>query len=457
MPHSRALLSAFAAGFLLIGCGGGSEQTEGEEAGQAVLTTAPNDASVDDVLAIPTSTADVLATRFVKLALGAGVHDGAFVDAYHGPQEWADEAAAEKRALDLLITDAETLLSEVEAAYADEPSARLNMLVKLVRAAHARLRMVSGVEFEFDRETELLYDVVAPEYDVNEFYAAIARIDELLPGTGPLHERVVAFRESVAVPKDKLKAVFDKAIDACREETIKRISLPDEERFELEFVSDKPWNGYNWFLGNYESLIQINTDLPIIVDRAIDLGCHEGYPGHHTWNVLLERDILREKGWIEYSIYPLFSPLSIVAEGSANYGIELAFPAEEKMQFERDVLFPVAGLDPENAQKLYELNLLRAKLSHARNHVARAYLDGKIDREEAVRMSMEFSLLSKERAEKSIDFIEAYRGYVVNYNIGLDLVTAYIDRRVAAGDDRWDVFTELLKNPVPASDIAADQ
>ena len=37
----------------------------------------------------------------------------------------------------------------------------------------------------------------------------------------------------------------------------------------------------------------MNTDLPIYIDRAIDLACHEGYPGHHVYNVLLEKNLVR--------------------------------------------------------------------------------------------------------------------------------------------------------------------
>ena len=111
-------------------------------------------------------------------------------------------------------------------------------------------------------------------------------------------------------------------------------------------MTDKPWSGYNWYQGGYRSVIQVNVSLPIWIDRALDLACHEGYPGHHLYNALLERELVRGRGWPEFQVYPLFSPQSLIAEGTANYGIELAFPAAERLAFERDVLFPLAGLDP---------------------------------------------------------------------------------------------------------------
>jgi hypothetical protein len=107
--------------------------------------------------------------------------------------------------------------------------------------------------------------------------------------------------------------------------------LPQTEKFDLAFVTGKSWSGYNYYQGNYHSRIEVNTDLPIRISRAVDLGCHEGYPGHHVLNSLLEKNLSRGRGWVEFSVYPLYSPQSLLAEGSANYGIELAFPGREKL------------------------------------------------------------------------------------------------------------------------------
>jgi len=101
--------------------------------------------------------------------------------------------------------------------------------------------------------------------------------------------------------------------------------------------------------------------LPSYIDSAVDLGCHEGYPGHHTYNALLEQNLVRNKGWTEFSLYPLFSPQSLLAEGSANYGIELAFPGDERIEFEREHLFPLAGLDASDAARGFKSSGIIAK------------------------------------------------------------------------------------------------
>lgn len=457
MKRAAALAAIIAAGAALAACGGeSSEQISRDDIQKAADNLASFGDQRYEAAQEEAASLNAIGEGFVKLALALGQHDPAFVDAYQGPEEWATDAKDAQRPLDALEQDAQGLLISVRRANGDEATVRGAMLEKLIRAALTRIQMAQGKTFAFDEETRLLYDAVAPQYDPAAFDAALAEVDALLPGEGALSDRVEAFRNALAIPGDKLQAVFDAAIAECRQRTLAHYELPESERFRLEFVTDKAWSGYNWYQGGYESLIQVNTDFPIIIDRAVDLGCHEGYPGHHTWNVFLERDVLGTAGWIEYAVSPLFSPLAVTAEGSGNYGIELAFPGAEKIAFERDVLFPLAGLDPAKAETLEKLNDLRRKLSHADNYVAREYLDGRITRDEAIDLLQKYKLDSRERSEQRVRFIETYRGYVLNYNVGRDLVAAYVERQAALnGGDRWAAFSTLLTTPMAASDIAA--
>ena len=242
--------------------------------------------------------------------------------------------------------------------------------------------------------------------------------------------------------------MFDRAIEECRSRTLKHVELPSTETFKVEYVTGKSWSGYNWYQGNYHSLIQVNTDLPIYIDRAVDLACHEGYPGHHVYNVLLEKHLVRDRGWMEFTAYPLFSPQSLIAEGTANYGIEVAFPGEERTAFERDVLFPLAGLQPARAAAYYRVQALVDKLAYAGNEAARAYLNGRMDRAQAASWLVEYAMMSPPRAEQRTRFIDQYRSYVINYNLGKDLVKDYIESRAGGvADRRWSEFVRLLASP----------
>lgn len=436
------ILAAALAMLLAASCGGEPKSKSTETA------AAPESETIAEA---PAPSVDELAERFVRLGLGVGLHDQNYVDAYHGPDEWLEAAKASNPSISDLKTEAVAIIEGLSAPADSDP--RAAALRRQTVAALARLRMAEGEKLPFDQETRELYDAKAPRYSTAEFDATLAEIEKLIPGDGALSERVDAFRNSLAIPADKLRPVFDAAIAECRRRTLEHFDLPRTERFSLRFVTDKPWSGYNWYKGDFESVIEVNTDHPIIIDRAVDLGCHEGYPGHHFWNILVERDFLKGRNWVEYSIYPLFSPQSLIGEGSANYGIELAFPGDEKVAFERDTLYPLAGLDPAKAATLEALNKAQRKLQHARNHVAREYLDGRIGREEAIAMIVKYNLVSEARAEQTVSFIETYRGYVINYNLGRDLVAAHIDRRARDGVDRWQAFGDLLTTPVSASGL----
>jgi hypothetical protein len=399
-----------------------------------------------------------LAEQYVRLVLAVGQHDADYVDAYYGPSEWRTEAEAQKLPLAEIASRAATLAGEIAAAAtapdADEMSRlRHQYLSRQLEALRARVSMLMGTKLTFDQESKALYDASSPTHTEADFAGVLSQLDSRLPGKGSLIDRYDAFRSRYVIPRERLDAVFKAAIDACRRRTLQHITLPPGESFSVEYVTGKSWSGYNWYQGNYRSLIQVNTDLPIYVDRAIDLACHEGYPGHHVYNVLLEKNMLRDRGWVEFSVYALFSPQSLIAEGTANYGIEVAFPRADRVEFERRVLFPAAGLKPENAARYYEVLALVDKLSYSGNEAARRYLDGRIDARAAADWMEKYGLYSRPRAEQRVRFVDQYRSYVINYNLGRDMVAAYIESR---GRDRWAEFARLISSPrLPSSLIHA--
>ena len=301
---------------------------------------------------------DSVAREYVRLVLATGRHDPDYVDAYYGPAEWKAEAdAAAPRPIEELLERATAERARVAQATAeaggatsnDDPGERASYLAGQLAALSAHLERLGGGRRSFDEESRALYQACAPHQDASVFERALDDLGGLLPGEGAVPGRYQAFRQRFIVPATRVDAVFRAAIDEARARTRRHVELPADERFEVEYVGGKPWSGYNWFKGGACSLIQVNTDLPIFIDRALDLAAHEGYPGHHVYNALLERHVVRERGWFEASVYPLFSPQSLIAEGTANFGIDVAFPGPERLAFEREVLFPLAGLDPESA------------------------------------------------------------------------------------------------------------
>ena len=404
---------------------------------------------------------DAIAEAYVKIALALRPHDPAYVDAYFGPPEWAAEAEAAGTSLPELRTAAAALLTELHVSVGtdeeDVVNRRRDMLHKRLTSMLLRMDMAEGRYQPFDVESFGLFDAVAPHYDAAHFAPIVSRIAALLPGEDPLGERLERFRAQFVIPTDRLAQVFDAALAECRKRTLAHIELPADESFSIEYVTNQPWSGYNWYKGDYFSVIQINTDLPIHISRAVDLGCHEGYPGHHTFNVLLERDLVEGRGWVEFTVHPLYGPQSLISEGTGNFGVKLAFPGEERLTFERDVLFPIAGIDPGQASLYYELLDALDELAYVENEAARARLSGELDAAGAADWLVRNALATRARAEQRVSFIETYRSYVINYNLGEDLVAAYIDAR--GGNDagrRWAELERLLAEPFSPADIVVD-
>jgi len=412
---------------------------------------------------------NAVAERYAHLVLALGQHDPDYVDAFYGPPEWKTHAEKEKKSLDAIAAEAAELSatlnqnrpspqsspkgrggreaqasksSDAEESGDEMAKLRREYLQKQIFALAARVRMLKGEKLKFDDESLALYDAVAPTYRQSgsdpdsHFDEIIAQLEKKIPGTNrqsgsdPLWERYEKWRKPFLIPKEKLDTVFQLAIKECRARTQAHVALPPNESFTVEYVTNKPWGGYNWYKGNFHSVIQVNTDLPIYIDRAVDLAAHEGYPGHHVYNSLLEMNLVRDRGWVEFSVYPLFSPQSLVAEGTANFGREVAFPTKtERMKFEKEVLFPAAGIPASRADEYYAVQDLMKQLDYAVNKAARRLINGEIDEQAAVQWLQKYAVMEPARAQQRMKFIQRYRSYVINYNLGEDMVRRYIEKR----------------------------
>jgi hypothetical protein len=408
---------------------------------------------------------NTLAEEYVKLVLRVGKFDEDYVDAYYGPEEWKAAVDNEKIEQDTLAyvkldNKADELLDKIDELgkhkASEEERLRYRYLYKQLLALKGKIFMLRGGTFTFDEEARNLYDVNAPKKSEEYFINVINDIDNLLPGDGSTNERITSFREQFIIPKDKIDAVFIAAVEETRKRTGRNIRLPRGEDFRIEYVTNKPWGGYNWYKGNSFSLIQVNVDLPIYIDRAVDLAAHEGYPGHHLYNILLEQNMVKRNKWMEFTVYPLYSPQSLIAEGTANFGINVVFPGKEREEFEKRVLFPLAGLDTSLADKYYELQDKISELNYAVVEAARNYLDGRWSREEAKDFIVKYGVSSPEKAERNIQFIEKYRSYILNYSLGEDMVKNYIIKKGGTDNNpsmRWKLFEYLITTPQVPSNL----
>jgi hypothetical protein len=397
-----------------------------------------------------------LAEQYVRLSLEIGTHEDGYIDAYYGPPEWKTEAEAHPRTTAELKVAADALKAQVDAAEAAAPDdaakRRAHTLSAYIASARFRLDMIDGVRVPFRDEAERLFALRPEIKPLADYDAVLARVDALVPGRGALADRVDAFRQRFVIPRARLQAVMEAGIAECRRRTLAHIALPQGENFALSLVNHQSWGAYNYYKGGNRSEIQINTDLDSTIDRAVLLGCHEGYPGHHVQGIYAEK-LYRQSGFVEFSVAPLFSPQGPLNEGGGDYGVELAFPGAERIAFERDTLYPLAGLNPATAEAFEQLETAVHDLDGARLTVAQMYLDGEINRDRAIELLQHYQLLSHERAEQALRFIDHYRSYVINYVSGEDLIGAYADRQGADPEAHWRAYLSILTQPTLPSDL----
>jgi hypothetical protein len=229
------------------------------------------------------------------------------------------------------------------------------------------------------------------------------------------------------------------------------VPLPSGESVSVVYVRDRPWSGYSRYLGSARSRIEVNTSFPITVDRVLDLACHEGYPGHHVYSTLRDRRVVDARHWPEYSVMPLFSPESFVAEATASMGAAMVFSNADRLAFERDVLFPLAGLDPTHAERYVAVTRLREHLDLPLAGIVARYLTGDLDFVEAGWALKDEALMAHPLA--TLQFVNQYRGYALAYTLGKAQLTPVIGPDVPS-DVRWENFIGLIEGDLAEAPLA---
>lgn len=402
---------------------------------------------------------NTLAEKYVRLALNIGTIDPNFVDAYYGAEEFLPTKSIKNLSRDSLINYAESecnsLLDKLDSlsnySATKIEQMRFTFLYRQLLSVKARLFMLKGGEFTFREEAEALYDISIPKYDESDYQKILDDLASLLGGKEDLSEKIETLENKFKVPLEKVEKIFSLCIEECRKRTQKHILLPPNENFSVEIVKDKPWSAYNWYKGSYKSLIQVNLSIVPTVDRLLGLAAHEGYPGHHVYNSLLEKHLVKNRGWIEFSIYPLFSQQSFIAEGTADFGIELIFPNDSHTAFIKNVLCKEAGIDTNDIDRFLQMQKLKSQLDEYIVAIAEKYLDGLFTKEKSIDYLMKFTQSSKARAEQRISFFDTYRSYIVNYSLGRKLVESYINSFPNKTEIKWEKFEEILNLPATVS------
>jgi hypothetical protein len=378
------------------------------------------------------------AERYLRLGLQLGRHVEGIVDAYFGPPELAaaveEEPPVDPRAL---VTEAEALLDELEDGW----------LRDQVVGLRAYAGVLAGESRSYADEVEGCYGVRPKWTDEAVFTAAHERLEELLPGDGPLAARHARWEDSMRVPAEHVERTLAAVIAEARAWTRGLVELPAGEGVVLEVVRDKPWMAYCDYLGGLRSRITVNVDLSMSAIELLVLAIHETYPGHHTERCCKDHLLVRERGLLEETLVLEPTPQSLVTEGIAKIGPPMLLDGEggaalaalvhdagieldlAHARAVEDALEPCRWADANAALLLHEAGASQGE--------AHAYLE-------------RWALASPELAAHMIRYITepTQRTYVITLTTGGELCRSYV-----AGEPER--FRRLLTEQVRVRDLRA--
>ncbi len=385
-----------------------------------------------------------IAERYVRLAHGINSHHQGFIDSYVGNPVWAENTAKTPDDLEMDCLALETEIAGMTDA------ARQAFLQVQTRAMRTILRLVRGEKLSYLEEVRGLYDVVPERVPESTFQTALAQLETVLPGSGDLMGRWQALREQFRIVPEHLEPLLEVINTELRARTKKIFNLPEHENIHFQLVQNKPWAGYNWFLGQAVSRVEINTDLPAYLHTLPDLVAHEGYPGHHTERIFKEQ-LKNKYSHAEHDLQLLNAPEAILAEGIATNALEFICTPHELPAWLLE-LAPKAGLSLtlEQCELMFTALGAQANLRGVRTNAAlMLHQDGATD-DAVLEYLQQFMLTNSKQATKALEFIKHARGYIHTYTEGYQLVHGALRNA-----ERQMVFGRLLAEPITPSQLQA--
>ncbi|MEU1962658.1 DUF885 domain-containing protein [Nocardia sp. NPDC019304] len=392
-----------------------------------------------------------LVTEYLRLGLAFDRLEEGFVDAYTGDPALRNEvrAAPAPQPRELARRAAELRGAVPEAGLTPQ---RAEFLDVHLRALECSARKFAGEDIGFIDEVRAYFDVDITPGDVDDYREAHRQMDEVLAGDGPLAERMAAHRKADEIPPERLAVCVEAFSGALRELVRARYPLPDHEHVTYEVVGDKPWSGFNYYLGNYHSRVAINSNLEQHMAHLPQLIAHESYPGHHTEHCRKEAGLVAA-GQAEQTLFLVNTPQCLMAEGLADLALRsIVGPGWGKWAQE---IYADLGLrfDGERAERLSNAS---AKLLGVRQDAALLLHDRGRSHDEVAEFLQTWSLTTPERARQSLRFLSSplWRAYISTYVEGYRLLGGWLDR-AAEAEDRADRFRRLLDEPLTPGAVRA--
>ena len=386
-----------------------------------------------------------LPSSYVVLGLSFDALVPGFVDAYTGDPALRSHVPSTPTPSDL-AADARRLLATIpdEGLEPDRAAFLSAQLIGLEMSA----RVLAGEPVGFVEQVEAYFQARPAMGDEAAYSDAHRQLDALLPGDEPLGERYAAYRKANECPPDKLPAAVDAWSSLLRDRVRRQYPLPEAETVEYEVVGDKPWAGFNYYLGDFRSKVAINSDLPVGLASLPALVAHESYPGHHTEHCRKE-SLLSAR--TEMSVFLVNTPECLMAEGLADLGL-LAVGLETGWGTLAQEVYADLGIryDGERGEAL---SAAARQLGSLSQDAALLLHDQGASEDDVVAYLQRWGLQPADRARKSLEFLTdpLWRAYISTYVEGERLLREWL------GSDEVEArFRRLLDETLTPGAVRAD-
>ncbi|MCG7609824.1 MULTISPECIES: DUF885 domain-containing protein [Mycobacterium] len=404
-----------------------------------------------DIRADSGTGSDAFVREYLLLGLRFDRVEDGYVDSFTGdPQlrravenEPAPDPAELARQADRLLTQIPDDLDPDRAEY----------IAAHLRALNCAGRKFAGEQVGFVDEVQAYFDVRISKGDPEKYRQAHAKLDEALGGTGPLAGRIQAHRSGDEIPPARLEECIHAFSSALRDRVRAEYPLPETETITYEVVTDKPWSGFNYYLGDYKSTVAVNADLKQQMANLPRLVAHESYPGHHTEHCRKEAGLVARDGELEQTIFLVNTPQCLMAEGLADLALHAIIGPGWGTWAAG--IYADLGLrfDGERAEAISEA---MAGLADVRQDAALMLHDEHRDVDEVVEFLKRWLLVSDDRARQTLRFLSSplWRAYTSTYIEGYRLLRAWLDDR-PEGATLIQRFGRLLDEPLIPSTLRA--
>lgn len=296
---------------------------------------------------------DELAGRYVTLCLRLARLHPAVVSSYAGPDRLVAAVADEpRRPPHTLANDADRLAADV-AGEPTLPEDRADWLVQQLVALGTVARHLAGERLPFRQLARRLTGVPPRAPARSLFEKARGRLDEIVPGAGPVRDRLEAVDRLLLVEVDAVPGLLRRQAARLRARAQARYRLPGDAVLEVvraQVPSTGARPATHRYLGGHRGRLEVTIPGPVHAFDVQEAAEALGWPGRHAEHLLRETLLVEEFGRGELTVVADLTPQRLISAGIAAHAARMLYRDGERQQVARELLAQLrAGVPADDA------------------------------------------------------------------------------------------------------------